>query len=99
MCLTCGARARSVMTREAFRAWHGRVAKGRDESAMLDRGGVDKSGERQSPVDPADEQAERGRRLGCANEPWGVDASRRRGGEGRTLVGGSSWLAIRSIEC
>ena len=39
-CLTCGARARSVVTMEAFRTQHGRAAKGKIESVMLDRGGV-----------------------------------------------------------
>ena len=34
VCLTCGARARSVVMMEALRTQHGRAAKGRVESAM-----------------------------------------------------------------
>ena len=69
MRLTCGARARSVVMMEAVRTMHERAAKGRVESAMLDRDGVGTNFGWLSPADLAGERAERERGAECVNEP------------------------------
>ena len=68
MCLTCGARARSVVTMEVIRTRHERAAKGRVESAMLDRCGVGTNCGWLSPADLAGERTERRRGAKCVKE-------------------------------